>query len=468
MKDYDIIVIGAGSGGLNIASFMNKAGFSVLLIDKSDRNIGGDCLNFGCVPSKALLHAAHTIHGAKKAEAFGLKVSGKIDMKKVQSYVDSKREHIREHENATYFRKRGMDVVLGEASFAGPHSVMVQGKLYSGKKIILATGSRPRYLDIPGIEKAEVHTNETIFELTTLPRRLLVIGGGPIGIELGQAFLRLGSKVTVVQRGPQFLPKEDARVTRVLLEQLKKEGMEFYFETTPKEISAKDEAILTLKGGKQKRVNFDAVLVSIGRELNLEGLELEKAGIQIDEKGKLILDEHLATTNKDILACGDVAGGFQFTHAAELHAQVILSNFFSPLKKKISYDHFSWVTYTDPEIATFGLSEQTLKTRKVSYKTVEHSLADDDRSIVEEKNQGKLLLFVGTDDKLLGGSVVGKHAGELFQELVLANSSGLKTKDLFNKIYPYPTASRANKAAIASLFSGKLTDLNKKVLRFLY
>ena len=463
---YDIIIIGAGSGGLNISGFMNSAGFKTLLIDKSDRNIGGDCLNYWCVPSKALIHVSRLVHDSRQAGMFGINVGGTIDMKKVMGYVDSKKEVIRLHDNAAHFRSKGIDVELGMAELAGPNSVSVNGKVYEGKRIIIATGSRPRELKVPGIEKVKFFTNETIFDMDFLPKTMVVIGGGPIGIELGQAFSRLGSDVHVIEHGPKFLPKETPEIAEILHQCLLKEGIKFHFNTKIKKFSSPNEIVIINENDNESILNFDAVLVSIGRNLNIEGLELEKAGIET-VNNRLKVDDKLRTTNKNVFVCGDVAGSYQFTHAAELHAGIILNNFFSPFKKKLNNDYLSWVTYTSPEIATFGLNEAELKRQGISYSTISMDLNDDDRAIVDEATEGKIILYI-SKNRIVGGSMIAVNAGELFQELVLAMSSKLKVKNLFNKIYPYPTASRINKSAILKHFSGKLTPMAKKFLHIMY
>ena len=462
---YDIIVIGAGSGGLNIAGFMNTSGFKTLLIDKTDRNIGGDCLNFGCVPSKALIHVSRLVHDAHEAQKFGLEVNGSIDIAKVTGYVDEKKEIIRLHDNAGYFRKKGIDVVLGNAEFAGANSVKVNDTVYEGKKIVIATGSRPRTLDLPGIEQVDIYTNENIFDIKFLPKHLVVIGGGPIGMELGQAFRRLGSRVSVIEYSSKFLPKEIPDIAEVLRKQLENEGVEFYFNARIKEFASPNKVSLTVEE-KEHVLDFDAVLVSVGRVLNIENLALDKAGIE-HENGKITVDNYLRTTNKKVFLCGDVAGSYQFTHAAELHAGVILNNFFSPFKKKLNNDYLSWVTFTSPEIATFGLNEDELKRRGVDFKKVTLDFADDDRAIVDETRDGILVLYI-SKNRIVGGSMVGENAGELFQEMTLAMSSKLNVKNIFNKTYPYPTASRINKSIILKHMSGKLTPFVKKALKFMY
>ena len=466
---FDMICIGAGSGGLNIAAFTNRIGLKTLLVDKTDKNIGGDCLNFGCVPSKALIHISRLFHDAKKAQPFGLRSSGIADISKVMKYVDSKKEYIREHENADYFRKKGMTVVLGTAKFLNKNTIRINNQTYSAKKIIIATGSRPRELKIPGIEKLEygkeLFNNENIFNINKLPKKLLVIGGGPIGCELGQAFSRLGSKVTIIARS-MMLNKESKEVRKIMGEILKDE-VTLINDTTPLKVLNKNQLLIeNSKTKKQTKLDFDAILVSIGRQLNTD-LDLEKANIKQDDKGKIIVDEYLRTTNKNILTCGDIAGGFQFTHAAELHAGVILNNAFSPLKKKLNYDKFSWVTFTDPEIATWGLNEDQLKERNITYEKLVSDLKHDDRSITDSES-GKLILYITKNKTIAGGTLVRRNAGEIAQELILATHKNLKLKDIFSKIYAYPTAARINKSIIANHMGKNLSDLTKKLLRFFY
>jgi pyruvate/2-oxoglutarate dehydrogenase complex dihydrolipoamide dehydrogenase (E3) component len=466
---FDIIVIGAGSGGLNVASFMNRVGLKVLLIDKSDAHIGGDCLNFGCVPSKALIHVARTIREARKAKRFGIKADGDVDWLTVRAYIAEKQKSIREHENAAWFQSKGMTVVLGSASFTSKNTVAVNGVEYRGKKIVLATGSRPRVFEGRGIEKvARVLNNENIFTMETLPKNLLVLGAGPIGIEIAQALSHLGSHVTVVDGGAQILGKEDKEVADVLQEEMKQEGVQFLLGHTLEKFLSPTEALCTAKDGPEKTLTFDAVFSAVGRVLNSEGLDLEKAGIKMGENGKLVVDPYLRTTNKDVLVCGDIAGNFQFTHAAEMHASVIIKNFFSPIKTKFNGDTISWTTYTTPEVATFGLQESELKKRNMVYKTLTSSFNDDDRAITDEYRYGKAKLFISQKGKVLGGTMVAPNAGELISELVLAQTHGLNVQALFQKTYAYPTASRINKRLVSAHFVSKLTQKTKFLLRFLY
>ena len=473
--NFDLIVIGAGSGGLNVASFMNKAGFKVLLCDKTDRHIGGDCLNWGCVPSKALIHTAKLAAAAKELQHFGPKITGKVNLKKVTGHIYDIKENIREHENANHFTAQGIDVVLGTAKFASKNSVIINGKEYFAKKIVLATGARPKKLNIPGINKVDYLTNESIFNQTKLPSDLLIIGAGPIGMELGQSFQRLGSNVTIIDTGDQFLPKEDKEIAKVLEDQLKKEGIKILYNQLALKFPNKNSLqVKNTKTNKTKILKFDQVLISIGRTLNIDNLDLEKAGVEIDPSGhKLVVNDYLETTNKNVLVCGDVAGSYQFTHAAEMHAAVIISNFFTPrflpfLKKKITYDKIAWVTYTEPEIATFGLSQKQLDKKELDYEIFEHDFKDDDRAITQGTTYGKSKLYISKKGKILGGTMVAKDAGELVQELILANTANLHIKHFFSKVYSYPTAARINKYTLRPWFARKMTQRVKRIFRFLY
>jgi pyruvate/2-oxoglutarate dehydrogenase complex dihydrolipoamide dehydrogenase (E3) component len=470
---YDIIVIGAGSGGLSVALPMHEFGFKVLLIDKSDKKIGGDCLNDGCVPSKALIHAARTVHKAREATRFGLEVRGEVDMATVTQFVHERQDSIREHENAGYFQNMGIDVALGTARFVAEDLVEVDGSCYRGRKIVIATGSRPRKLSIPGIEQVEFLTNQNVFDLQRLPKRLLIIGAGPIGIEMAQAFQRLGAAVTVVHNKPMILDKEAAEISSILYRRLEGEGIKFILSSETLRFADGHHLLIKSKEGKEETLAFDAVLVSIGRVMNTEQLDLPKAGVETNKRS-IVVNEYLQTTNRKVFVCGDIAGSLLFSHAAEQQATVLLNNFLSPLKKKLDNRHMSWVTFTDPEVATFGYSEQQLKEKKIAYEKLSMDFKEDDRAVVEEYQYGRLLLYIEKSSllnwspKLLGGSMIAPQAGEMFQELVLANTHKLGINAFFNKIYAYPTASTVNKRIVMAKKQQQITPLVKKLLQLLY
>lgn len=465
---YDIIVIGSGSGGLTVGLFMAKAGFKVLMISKTDEDIGGDCLNDGCVPSKALIHVSRIVHDGRTAAQFGLNVSGKVDIKKAIDYIYSRQEIVRKHENEKWLKEQGVDVALGKATFIGKNEIAVDNKTYTGKKIVIATGSKPKKLKVPGAENVTSYDNESIFHIDELPEKLLVIGAGPIGIEIAQAMSRLGSKVIVLQHENRILEHDDAAITDILLKQLQKEGIQFILNADVDHFISAGNASVKFKDGKSEEIIFDAVFAGIGRELDLESLQLGNAGIAVKDN-KIVKDKFLRTTNKNVFVCGDVAGDLMFSHTAEFHARIILNNLFSPFKKKLNNDNMSWVTFTDPELATFGMNEKQLKERSISYKKLEQDFTEDDRAVVDNYQYAKMILFISKaslfkKEKILGGTMVAPRAGELIQELILANTSKLSLNAIFNKIYPYPVASRINQQIIANHKENSLTNTIKKLL----
>jgi len=471
-NESDIIVIGAGSGGLSVGLFLAKVGIKVTMIVKSDKDVGGECLNDGCVPSKALIHVARQIRAAREAQSFGIKLSGEVDIQKAIGYVHAQQEIIRKHENAEWLTEQGINVVLGEASFAGKTEVEVNGKVFSAKKIILATGSKPRKLKIEGVEKVNYFDNENIFHISQLPKKLLVVGGGPIGIEIAQAMQRLGSEVTVVEEGNGILTHDHKSLTNILLKRLQDEGIIFHFDVSLQKFSSPIEAVLKKKNGEEFSLSFDAVFVGIGRVLLLEALQLNKAGIEVKDH-KIIVDDQLRTTNKDVMVCGDVAGDLQFSHAAEFHGRIILNNLFSPLNKKLNNDHMSWVTFTDPEIATFGLNEKQLKDRSIRYEKLEQDFSDDDRAVTDNYQYARTILYISKGgffkkEKIIGGTMIAPGAGELIQELILANTLGLSISSIFDKIYPYPVATRINQQLIVRHKQKTLTSGLIKLLHIAF
>ncbi|MEO6949192.1 MAG: FAD-dependent oxidoreductase [Ginsengibacter sp.] len=465
---YDIVVIGSGSGGLTLGLFMAKAGFKVLMVSKTDKDIGGDCLNDGCVPSKALIHVARIAHNARLASDFGLAITGKVDIKRAIKYVYERQEIIRDHENAGWLKQQGVDVALGNAHFSGKNEIEVDGNNYSGKKIFIATGSKPKKLKVPGVENVKYYDNESVFHITELPEKLLVIGGGPIGIEIAQAMNRLGSKVTVVEHGNRILAHDEETLTDILLKQLQKEGIKFIFNADVDHFISSDNALVKIKNGISEEISCDAIFVGIGRELDVNALQLSNAGIEVKDN-KIVRNKYLQTTNKNVFVCGDIAGDLMFSHAAEFHGRILLNNLFSPFKKKLNNDYMSWVTFTDPELATFGLNEKQLKERDISYKKLVQEFTNDDRAIADNYQYGKLILYISKGgllkkEKILGGTMLAPHAGELIQELILANTSRLSISSLFNKIYPYPVASRINQQIITNYKEESLTSTIKKLL----
>jgi len=454
-KRYDIIIIGGGSAGLGALGMAQEFGWKPLMIDREEAHIGGDCLNFGCVPSKALIHIAKQFHGARKAHKFGLKVEGKADMAQILDYVHSKQAVIRHHESADYIRSQGVDLKIGVASFVDEETIQVGDELFTAPRIIIATGSRPRHIPFKGIDQVKVFTNENLFyEMKTLPERMLVVGGGPIGCEMAQTFQRFGSQVTIVDRGERILGKEKEAYSQILTEQMRAEGITIINNAELKEFTSSNSAKIDVKGEGETELQFDVVLMAIGRVLNLEDLQLEKGNIKTGDRGKIVLDEYLRTSNKRVYASGDAAGMYQFSHGAELHTKLLKHNFQNNFTKKHNADHLSWVTFTQPEIATFGLTEDYLKENDIEYWRQDQDFSKDDRAIVDEYTYGKITLFLtpktfwNKKRKIIGGTIIAPNAGELMQELTLAMEAELPIESIYNKLYAYPVASRINQQTV--------------------
>ena len=467
--EYDVIIIGAGAAGLNIASFMNRAGFRVLLVTEDEESVGGDCLNTGCVPSKALIHAARRAAHAKESEQFGFGRAGQVDWKAVKQYIGECQDKIRDHENVTYLREQGIDIAVGRGRFTGKQEVAVNETRYTGQKIVIATGSRPRELSVPGQEQVDrIHTNETIFDALSFPDKLVVIGGGPIGCEIGQAFNDLGADVTIIDRGDRVLSKEDPEVSQVMREYLERQGIHFLFSRDVVRFESGDVLVVQDQEGNEETIPFTDVFVSIGRVTDFSGMDLQAAGIEQQDNGQLVLDNALRTTNPRVVASGDAAGGLQFTHATELHAQTLIGNFFRPFRRSVDTRAFAWVTYTHPEVATFGRTAADLDKNNISYTTLDRRLSFDDRAVIEGYEKGLIRIHVH-GDTILGGTIVAPQAGEMVQELILATKKGISPQELIEKTYPYPVASRAQKAVLGEfVMQQKLTGAAKRVLHFLY
>ncbi len=471
LKPYDVIVIGAGSGGLGVAGFAARIGLRTLLIDRSDENIGGDCLNHGCVPSKALIHVAERVHAARSAGMFGLSTSGDVDMHLVKQHIRGAQDIIREHENAAYLRRQGMELALGTAAFVSDRDVEVNGRRYHGNKIIIATGSRPRALKVPGIEKVHVLTNEHIFTIDRIPKRMLVIGAGPIGMEVGQAFQRIGAQVTMVHKGPSALKHDHPDLVSVVQARMEAEGVRFLFNAEPVAFPTPKSASVRAANDEILHVEFDAVFVAIGREIAIRDLQLHNAGVKV-ENGRIVHDRYLRTSNRRIHVCGDVAGELMFSHAAEQHMRLLINNFISPFKQKLDDRHMSWVTFTDPQLATFGLSKEKLEEKKIPHGTLQMEFGDDDRAVIERYRDSRMILYVSSGlfrkKRILGGAMVAPHAGELVQELILAMRTGLSIDAIFDKIYPYPVAARVVQQIIVKEKEKGLKGLILPFLRLLF
>lgn len=472
-QQYDLITVGGGSGGLGAAGIARTFGLKTLLIEAASKNIGGDCLNYGCVPSKALIHISKLIYAGKTSQAYGIESGGEVNFEEVLKYVHRAQDRIREHENAEWLAaQQHQDVVIGWARFVDHNTLEVEGNRYSARKIVLATGSRPRELNVPGIENVQaLFTNHNFFStLRPLPKRLLVIGGGPIACELGQAMHRLGSSVTLINLEERICAKELSTFSELLQNQFRAEGIRVINQAEVSRFRDHATAIAKQKGAEEFELSFDEVLVAIGRDASLKDMNVEAAGIDLTRKGIVQADDYYRTTNPSVFVVGDAYGREMFSHGAEMHNRDLIFNMLSPIKKKHSLSDFSWVTFTDPEIATFGLSKETLEKQGKAFETVEQPFSDDDRAIAGDyADKAHLTLYVRKSlfggAKLLGGSMIAPGAGELIQELVLAKQEGISLNAIFNKIYAYPVATRINQKAAFSYRQGGLGAGLKGLIR---
>ena len=447
--DYDLAVIGAGSGGLTAAAAAAQFGQRVVLFEKGE--MGGDCLNYGCVPSKALLAAAKQAHAMRSGERFGIAASEpQIDFKKVHAHVRRAIAAIAPNDSKERFEKLGVKVVLAAAHFRDRQTIVADGKSYTARRMVIATGSRASAPPIPGLDGVPFLTNETLFDNAVLPRHLVIIGGGPIGMEMAQAHRRLGSEVTVVEAFDP-LAKDDLELTAIVLEKLKAEGVTILARTAIERVSKTMDGI-TLETRDKGAVSGSLLLVAAGRQPNIEGLNLEAAGVAFTKKG-VTVDLGLKTSNPKIYAVGDVAGGLQFTHVAGYHGGLVIRNalFGLPVKANAA---IPWVTYTDPELAHVGVTEaQARKEHGDAIKVLRWPFHDNDRAQTEGHSEGLVKVITGRRGKILGASIVGPQAGELIQTWVLAMTRGLSVGAMVSPVLPYPTRGEANRRAALTFYA---------------
>jgi pyruvate/2-oxoglutarate dehydrogenase complex dihydrolipoamide dehydrogenase (E3) component len=461
--ETDICVIGAGSGGLSVAAGAVQMGAKVVLLE--GHKMGGDCLNFGCVPSKALLAAGHKAHETSQA-AFG--VGGHApepDFGAAKDHVDAVIAEIEPVDSQERFEGLGVHVIREFGRFISETEVQAGDDVIKARRFVIATGSRPFVPPIPGLDAVPHHTNETIFDLRDRPKHLIVIGGGPIGLEMAQAHRRLGCKVTVLE-GAAAMGKDDPEAAALVLENLRAEGIEIFEGALASQISGTVGAIkVETKNGQTFEGSH--LLVAVGRQVNVEKLDLEKAGVDFDRRG-VTVDAGLRSTNKRVYAVGDVAGGFQFTHVAGYHASVIIRPMLFGLPAKARTDHIPWATYTSPELAQVGLTEaQAREQHGDGVFIAKAEFHHNDRGIATGQTKGfaKVMVVKG---KPVGATIVGPQAGELIQIWSMAIANKMKMSAVAGMIAPYPTLGEINKRAASAYFSPKLfeSDTVKRVVRF--
>lgn len=475
---YNLVVIGAGTGGLITALIASSLGGRVALVER--HLMGGDCLNVGCVPSKAVIRAARRVHEARAARELGLDPGdARPDFGAAWERMRRIRAHISDEDSARrYTDEFGIDVFLGSARFTGPGSVDVDGTRLEFARAVIATGARAVAPPVPGLAEAGYLDNETVFELTERPERVGVIGAGPIGCELAQTFRRLGSQVTIFERADQILTREDPDAAKIVQDAFVREGIELVLgcELERVELAAgagrrgdegrDDERIVHVRcqDGASRKIRVDRILVGAGRAPNVEGLGLEQVGVEFDTRDGVRVDDCLRTTNRRIFAVGDVCMRWKFTHAADAAAKMVVQNALFFGRKKLSSLTMPWCTYTDPEIAHVGLHERDAAERGIEIDTYQVPISRANRAVTDGEEDGLVKIHVekGTD-KIVGGTIVASHAGELISQVTLAIGHGIGLGAFTSLIYPYPTQGEAIKAAAGAYTRTRLTPLVAKL-----
>ena len=466
MSKRDLVVIGGGTGGLIVTSVAAQLGLKVTMIERRDK-LGGDCLQTGCVPSKTLIHAAKVASLMRRAGEYGLKdVEPEVDLGRVSDHVQSVIGQIQVHDDPERFRGYGAEVIFGHATFTDSHTVEVNGQHIQGKRFVIASGSSPFIPPIPGLDEVPYLTNESIFSLRELPSRLIVLGGGAIGVEMAQAFARLGSSVSIIERLPHLLPQEDSEISDTLAEQLRQEGIDIHISTSAEQVSMSGEVYhLRCRHEYEGELELeaDALLVAVGRSPNVEGMGLDVAGVEYGNRG-IGVDRRLRTSMKHIYACGDVAGPYPFTHMAEYQAGIVISNAIFRFPKKTDYRVVPWVTYSDPELARVGFTEQQAQEQGIAVDVLRFPFRDIDRALAEVETVGEMKL-ISRKGKILGATILGPHAGELIHEIVLAMQAGLKIGDISATIHAYPTLAQISRRTVNKYYAEKLfSERTRKVV----
>ncbi|WP_432736872.1 dihydrolipoyl dehydrogenase family protein [Maridesulfovibrio sp. FT414] len=469
--DYDLGIIGGGAAGLTVAAGASRLGVKVLLLDKEPR-LGGDCLHYGCVPSKTLIRTARVRHLMGRAEEFGLPPVAlpPVDYSMVSKRIAEVISVIQVHDSVERFSSLGVDVRFGNSTFVDDHTVSLDGSRISAGKWVIASGSSPDVPRIQGLERVPYLTNVDIFSLKDLPKSLVVLGGGPIAVELAQAFRRLGCPVTLIQRSAQILSGEDADMAAYVQKSMEKDGVEFILNAGVDEARPSPDGVevrLTV-AGQDKVVKGAQLLVAMGRRSNTDGLGLERIGVALD-KGSVRVDSRMRTSVPHIYAAGDVTGQHRFTHAAGYEGGIVISNAVFLLPRKADYTWLPWCTYTDPELASVGLNEKRARKKGVEYTTVIEEFSSSDRALAEGEGAGRIKILLNKKGKPAGCQIASVHAGELLSEWVAAVNGGVGLATLAGAIHPYPTLGEINKKVAGKLLGEKLfSDKVRKILRLLF
>ncbi len=465
---YNLVVLGGGTAGLVAAAGAAGLGARVALVEK--HLLGGDCLVTGCVPSKALIRSARAAKEARNSGHLGVHADNvTVDFAALMERMRTRRSEIARHDSAQRFTDLGVDVYLGEGRFTGESTLEVGGQTLEFARAVVATGAKAAMPPIPGLADAGVLTNQTLFSATELPESLIVVGGGPIGCEMAQSFARFGAQVTLVEGGPRIMGNDDPKAAEVVMSALREDGVDVRLNARVQRFDAPGSdgmkrVVIGTESGEET-LQSSEILLAIGRAPNVDGIGLESAGVDFDPRKGVVVDDRLRTSNKRIFAAGDVASKYQFTHAADFLARTVLRNALFFGRAKASDLVIPWATYTDPEVAHVGLTEAQAQADGVEHSVIEIELQDNDRAVLEAETAGFVKVLHDKKGKVLGGTVVASHAGEMIGELVTAVQHGTTLGTLSAVIHPYPTVADAIRRAGDQFNRTKLTPTTAKILR---
>lgn len=470
--DYDIGVIGGGAAGLSVTSGAAQFGAKTLLVEK-EAALGGDCLHHGCVPSKTLIQSAHVYQTMKRADFFGLPVvePGPVDFTKVTERIRRVIAAIQEHDSVARFQGLGAEVCFGEARFCDEHQVEVGGQRLTAGKWVVATGSSAAIPALPGLAATPYITNRQLFSLEKLPLSLVVLGGGPIAVEMAQAFARLGSRVTLIQRSEQILRREDRDMAELVSSAMAAEGVVLHLGATVEEVADlgnRRQVRISTKSGEHLAIEAETILVALGRAANVDGLGLREIGLDFSEHG-IRVDRRLRTSRPHIYAAGDCNGAHLFTHAAGYEAGIVIANAILHLPRRTDFTWLPWATYCDPELASIGLNEKAARAAGLDYRVWREEFSANDRALAEGAGRGRLKLLLDRRQKPLGVQICGPQAGELLCEWVALLNGGMKLSGLAGAIHPYPTLAEINKRVAGAVLAPKLfSPTVRKMLKVLF
>ncbi len=465
-KSYDLAVLGAGSAGLVAAITASGMGADVLLVE--GHKMGGDCLNYGCVPSKSFLKASHLAHTIQKGANYGIHVKKpEVSLEQVMERVKSVIAEIAPHDSKERYESLGVDVVLGKASLASPHTVKVGEDKYEAKRIIIATGSRAFVPPVPGLDEVPYYTNQTIFDLKILPKHLIVLGAGPIGCELGQGFAHLGSHVTIIDRSKSLFSKDEPEVASVMETVFRQDGIDLYLQSELKKVSAQEgEAVVQFTQNTEEKIcKGDVLLVALGRVPNTEDLQLAELGIKTNKRGFIEVNEKLQTSLSHIYACGDVRGKYLFTHTASYEAGIAVRNALVAARFKTNYANLAWTTYTVPEVAHVGYLKKQAEEEGLFGSELFLSIDKNDRAKAEDDRQGFIKVILDAKRRVIGASIVGEKGGEMLPVLSLMVSQKMKLSAAMSVMYQYPVQGEIVKSLAIEDFKRNVKPWQQSLLK---